>query len=126
MNSVADAFRRAALHSPLFKTYALYRQATGAHGRPEPGLYDWLADARGALHWRDVDKFGDGKLTGAGDGVLTVYTDMPTVPDAVQDCDGAWYVVASGLERDGLGAGLRLAVRRWTEPELPTIRAGAP
>ena len=126
MNSPADAFRRAARHSPLFKTFALFRQATGAHGRPEPGLYDWLSDARGALHWRDADKFGKGELTGAGDGVLTMYTDLQGIPDAAQDSEGNWYVVASGLERDGLGASLRLAVRRWTEPELPTVRAGAP
>lgn len=125
-NHVNEAFRRAAKVSPLFRTYGLFRQATGDHGRPEPGLYDWLADARGALHWKDVDKLGKGELTGAGDGLLTVYADIPCVPDVVQDSDGAWYVVASGLERDGLGAGLRLAVRRWTQPDLPTIRAGAP
>lgn len=126
MNSVADAFRRAARHSPLFKTYGLFRQATGDHGRPDPGVYDWLTDARGALHWKDADKFGAGELTGAGDGVLTIYTDLQCVPDVVQDSDGAWYVVASGLERDGLGAGLRLAVRRWTQPDLPRLRAGSP
>lgn len=129
MNSAADAFARAAKHAPLFKPFRLYGRAEieRLHQQAEI-VFDWQADARGALRWKAFEKFlhpADPTFA-MGDGVLTLYADLPTIPDAVLCEDGAWLLVDAGLERDGLGAGLRLAVRRWTEPNLPTIRAGAP
>jgi len=127
-NHVNEAFRRAAARGgPLFKTYHAFGQALDDKGRPDPGKLDWLYAAPGALRWRDVDDGqGAGGVPGAGAGVVTLYTehDMP-LPVALQGPDGAWLLVASGLERDSLGAGLRLAVERWTGA-APTIRRGAP
>jgi|GEM_PF-3205976 hypothetical protein len=112
MTSPAAAFRRAARFNPACRTFGLYANTLDAKDRPTSAVLDWVADARGVLRWRDVDKDGSRGVQGPGDGVLTLYTDFQTVPDAVQDMDGSWLEVVSGMERDALGAGLRLAVRR--------------
>lgn len=125
MTSPTDAFRRAARFNPACRTFGLYANTLDTKDRPTAAVLDWLADARGVLRWRDVDRDGDRGVQGPGDGVLTLYTDFPTVPNAVQDVDGSWLEVVSGLERDALGAGLRLAVRRRNGC-APSIRVSPP
>jgi len=97
------------------------------HGRPDPGVLDFIFAAPGVVKWRDIDDDkGEGGIHGAGNAVCTLYTDHAgPVPTALQGPDGDWFLVVSGLERDSLGAGLRLHVQRWTGA-LPTIRGGTP
>lgn len=128
MNEAARAFARAASRGvPLYKRFDAFAQALDDMGRPDPGKVDWLFAAPGTLRWRSLeDGPGAGGVLGAGNAVCTLYIDhdLP-LPVALQGPDGAWLLVVSGLERDSLGAGLRLHVQTWTG-DAPSIRGGAP
>jgi hypothetical protein len=128
MNEAAAAFARAASRSnPLFQTFHAYRTTLDDKGRAAMPL-DWAFTAPGAVQWRSTNPLPAG-IVGTfttGEGMATLYTDWAgPLPDYLQDREGNWYEVKEGLERDGLGASLRLKVKRWNG-EAPTIRSPAP
>lgn len=125
---VNDAFRRAAARGgPLYRSFYAFRQVLDEYGRIDPGRFDWMFAAPGAVRWRDdEDKGEQGERALSFNGVVTLFCDYEgQPPDLLQDAQGQWLLVISGLERDSLGAGLRLHVQRWTG-DAPSIRAGAP
>lgn len=132
MTNPADAFARAFSRGPLSRQFQCFAQvlepAGRSAGRPKVGHFRWMFTAPGALRWRDVEASEKGEqiTSMAGTGVATLFTpyDGPLPVLLHSDKDG-WLFVANGLERDGLGAGLRLAVQRWSG-DLPVIDGGLP
>ncbi len=135
MNSVADAFRRAAGRGgPLFNPFMLFRKAqvdadfTGwtadeiALATSEKvTVWDWLETAQGTLKWQD---FGTDGTTTKGE--LTLFADpLEEAPGAILADDGQWYVVEEVLGQDSLRAAYRLEVSRWAGT-APRVRSAAP
>lgn len=127
-NQVAAAFARAATRGgPMFQDFHAFRVTLDDKGRPG-GPLDWAFTAPGAVQWRSTNPLPAG-IVGTfttGEGMATLYSDWSgPLPDYLQDRDGTWFEVKEGLERDGLGASLRLKVKRWNG-EPPAIRSPAP
>lgn len=132
---IAQAFRRAAKHSPLMQRYRLYRKdkvPLDLSGLTEEErrfaksdtatVFDWLETLAGALEWKETG--ADGKTA---QGVLTLYGEpLSQAPEAVLATDGTWLVVDEALGRDSLSASFKLEVRRWTANDAPRVRSDEP
>jgi hypothetical protein len=132
MNSdqIKAAFRRAAKVSPLYRSFQLFRLAKGGpHNRPLAFTFDWVENASGTLHWKDVDGTREPDQTNYREGVVSILAPFSILPDLLLADDGQWLGVVLADGSDALGVSYRLIVRRWStgqSDDPPIIRNAAP
>ncbi len=125
MNSdqIKAAFRRAAKVSPLYRSFQLFKLATGGpHNRPLAHTFDWMETAKGTLHWREVDG------PDYREGMVTLLAHFTVLPDLIL-AEGQWLGVVEGAGADALGVSYMIRVRRWemgVDDHIPIIRNAAP
>jgi len=132
-DALQAAFQRAAKVSPLYRGFQLYKLATGGPdnplNRPIPYTFDWLLNARGTQHWRDVGGMKENEQSEFKEGVVTVLAPYTVFPDLILTESGQWLGVVSAEGSDALGVGYTLIVRRWENGSAchpPIIRNAAP
>ena len=131
MNRIfSDAFERMAKNAgPLWQPVTTYVQAMEEEyeegmNRPLPGTFDWIGNSYATVWWQDDDAFTHGRGEhGMGKATLL---GTNAAPDLILSAHGEFFEVVDVLGRDGLGVGITVKVRRWSEESGPIIRNAAP
>ena len=126
-NRIAQAFQRAAKHSPAYRLFTVYTQAVDdTHGRPVAGRFVAVeGQVHGRVKFLDVDQLNRTLGGEVGEGEATLLTAWAFTPAALQDDTGQWYSVTGALGQDSLGVGTKLAVKRWAG-DTPVVESDDP